>query len=445
MRSSSRSFEILRFALGAILAPAAIAAVAIVACSSTSSNGSGTDGGATDAAFGDGGVADTPIDGLSPALNAAFAAGETAFNTEFAESDGLGPLYTEVSCGKCHALGARGPGSAQKMAVLDVDGSAPTSEQSLLPYGDTVHPHVVTDIPGARTPILAPDGGVSDHDGGTLQVLVTQRLGPPIYGRGYIEAIADSEIERMETEQSTRTDGIHGHANHIAFTSQPNPDPTYDSYQPGDMVTGRFGLKARIATLDEFSADALQGDIGITSPMRPTEFKNPDGVLDDLKVGVDVTADEMNARGNYPRLLAIPPRPLPDAGVASGLAWFEFCNCHVCHAESLKTRPDYPIPQLANIDAPVFTDILLHDMGDNLADDVSGANEGQAGPRDWRTAPLMGLRYNTKFLHDGRATTIKDAVMQHAGPGSEATKAVTCFNALNTDNLQSILDYLGGL
>ncbi len=385
---------------------------------------------------------DNPIAGISSTLLSQFYQGDSEFDLVLRPYDGLGPLYTRSSCGGCHSDGNRGPGLVQKMAIVGADGITPAADQSsFLPFGNTEHPLVVTDIPGVKTPVLPPDfdGGV---DGGPAPNLrVTIRLGPPVLGRGYMEAILDSEILRMESEQASRPDGIHGHVNHLAFASHPNPDPTYDSHQTGDEVIGRFGLKARIVTLDEFTADALQGDMGVTSPMRPTEIANPDGITDDLKPGVDLTADEMNVRAMYLRLLAIPKRDT----TSEGKALFEQAKCNVCHAESLKTRADYPIPELANIDAPVFTDMLLHDMGDTLSDSVAGGNEGQAGPRDWRTAPLVGLRFDRVFLHDGRAATIEDAIKMHDGPGSEASGSVQLFNALSATDQQTLLTYVHAL
>ena len=424
----------------------------VAACSSsstptkpTSDAGLAPDAGAYIPAQGD--PSDVPIDGLPSDLLTQFNDGDSEFSLVLRDYDGLGPLYTRNSCGGCHSNAARGPGLVQKMVVVAADGFTPAADQStLLPFGNTEHPIADTNIPGVKTPILPPDldGGVDggiDGDGGAASIRVTIRLGPPTLGRGYMEAILDSEIERMETEEATRTDGIHGHINHVTFTSVANPDQTFDTHQTGDTVIGRFGLKARIATLDEFTADALQGDMGITSPMRPTEIKNPDGVLDDLKPGVDLTATQMNVRAMYMRMLAIPSRTSSDAGKAL----FEQATCNGCHAESLKTRADYPIAVLANIDSPVFTDFLLHDMGETLADSVTGGNEGQAGPRDWRTAPLIGLRFNRVFLHDGRAASISDAILQHDGPGSEAAHAVALFKGLSAADQKTLLEFVGSL
>src|SRR4030095_2977307 len=133
----------------------------------------------------------------------------------------------------------------------------------------------------------------------------------------------------------------------------------------------------------DFTGDALQGDMGITSPLRPNELPNPDGLTDDAKAGIDVPLESVQQRADYMGMIAIPRREsLPQRGAAL----FAQAKCDACHVPALKTRADYPIAALAGIDAPVFTDFLLHDMGDALADGVSGP-DGEAGPRDWRSAP----------------------------------------------------------
>lgn len=376
--------------------------------------------------------ADVPIAALGATLRAAFNDGDELFSLVLREHDGLGPLYTRESCDGCHSKAARGPGAAQKMVVMEPGGLVPSADQSKLPFGNTVHPLVTA---GATLPIVPPPGDPS--------VKVSTRLGPPVLGRGYLEAIADDELVRVAAEQAGRSDGIHGRVNHAIYRSQPNPDPTFDRHKPGDVIIGRFGLKARIADLDDFVADALQGDMGITSAMRPIEFKNPEGRLDDDKPGIDVGPTSVNSRAMYVRLLAIPARP--DAAASRGRALFQQALCGVCHVEAMRTRADYPIANLAGIDAPVYTDLLLHDMGDLLADGVQKGDEGEAGPRDWRTAPLIGLRFNLSFLHDGRAATLADAVLQHAGPGSEANGSVDAFKALPEADRAALLEFLGGL
>jgi CxxC motif-containing protein (DUF1111 family) len=323
------------------------------------------------------------------------------------------------------------------MSVVELDGFTPAVDQSMLAFGHTVHPLKVRLAADENpTPILPPPGQPS--------VKVTNRIGPPVIGRGYMEAVADSEIERMEAEQAARTDAIHGQINHVAYGSEPNEDTSFHTYTKGQMVIGRFGLKARVATLDDFTADAFQGDMGITSPLRPDEFPNPDGVTDDDKPGIDVDFSSVNQRANYVRLLAIPPRTLSDAGAQL----FDRMQCSVCHAPSLHTRADYPIEQLADIDAPVYTDFLLHRMGNDLADGLPANVDGQADSFKWRTAPLIGLRFhgvNTTYLHDGRAKTIEDAIEQHRGDGSEANGAVDLFDALSDADRATLLDFVQAL
>lgn len=370
---------------------------------------------------------DVPITGVSAEEERAFFDGDELFDLQLHESDGLGPLYTRSACGACHDRGRRGPGSVQKMVVMLADGLTPAPDQAKLPFGPTVHPLCTA---GAKTPVLPPDDP---------SVHVSLRVGPPVLGRGYLEAVEDSEILRVAAEQAERKDGVHGHVNRLPYASEPNPDPTFNAHRKGDMVIGRFGLKARIATLDEFTADALQGDMGITSPLRPDEIPNPDGLTDDLKPGVDVDADSVNARATYLRLTAIPSRAEADA---FGGALFEGTGCAACHVPRLKTRPDYPIALLAGIDAPVFTDMLLHDMGDGLAD---GMVEGQAGPRDWRTSPLIGLRFYSTYLHDGRAHTLDEAILLHDGEGSEAAASIALFKALSPTDHDTLLAFVSAL
>ncbi len=194
-------------------------------------------------------------------------------------------------------------------------------------------------------------------------------------------------------------------------------------------------MKARIATLDDFVADAFQGDMGMTTPMRPTEPPNPDGLTDDDKPGVDLDLAHVTRVAFYLRRIAIPRRVgLTDRGAAL----FAQVNCSVCHAPSLKTSANYPIAQLAGIDAPVFTDMLLHDMGPALAD---GMTDGTSGSADWRTAPLIGERFSKTFLHDGRVTTIEAAILAHDG---EAKGAAEAFAALPADDQAALVDLRPG-
>ncbi len=366
---------------------------------------------------------DVPIDGLSSTDVAKFRKGDDLFDVPFREVDGLGPLFIRSSCGACHSNGLRGPGLVQKMAVVTADGITASADQSELPFGHTLRQGLAA---GATTPITA----LMASD-----VKVSIRIGPPVLGRGYIEAVDDSEILRVAAEQAQRTDAIHGKVARVTFTSVPSGDG-FSTYQTNDAVIGRFALKARIATLDDFSADAFQGDMGLTTPMRPTELLNPDGLTDDADPGVDLDQEHIDRVTFYVRRIAIPQRV---GMTAAGAKLFDQVQCSGCHVATMHTRKDFPIAQLADIDAPIYTDLLLHDMGDDLAD---GMVDGGADSRGWRTAPLIGLRFNTLFLHDGRASSVTGAITAHAGEAQAAAEAFAALSQTDRDTLVAFVEAL---
>ncbi|HET9959478.1 MAG TPA: di-heme oxidoredictase family protein [Polyangiaceae bacterium] len=374
---------------------------------------------------------DTPLPGIGREFTRDFNDGDLAFSTPLHAADGLGPLYTRASCAACHDGGLRGPGLVQKMSVVEADGVTPAADQGKLAYGHTVHPLT---SPAGELGITPP---VDDSS-----VKISERLGPAVIGRGYMEAVLDSEIERVAEEQAARTDEIHGRVNRLPYASEPNVDKRFHDYKKGDLVIGRFGLKARIATLDDFTADAFQGDMGITSPLRPDEFKNPNA-LEDRKPGVDVSYASVNMRANYVRVLEIPTR----RGPQDAARLFQDVQCAACHVPSLRTRADYPIDALADIDAPIYTDLLIHNMGEDLADGLPAADDvdGQAGSFDWRTAPLIGLRFNRTFLHDGRAKSVEEAILMHRGVGSEANDSVARFEALSERERALLVSFVESL
>ncbi len=373
---------------------------------------------------------DVPLQGATPEQLRAFRAGEAVAEHVFDASEGLGPVYVRPSCTACHLRGGRGPATTERFAVVS---SATRAPVLMPPFGPLVRPLLTA---GAATAVLAPDGGLPL---GT-RVEVTHRVAAPLYGRAYVEAIADAEIERVAAEQALRTDAIHGRVHRVTFHSRGSIDPAFGAHVEGEAaLIGRFGVKARLATLDDVVTDALQGDLGLTSRLRPTELPNPDGLADDLLPGVDLGDNELAAVVAYTRLLDIPERSARDA---RGAALFESVGCSVCHVPSLRTRADWPTAQLAAVDAPVYSDVLLHDMGAELAD---GQEEEGAGPREFRTAPLIGLRYLPGYLHDGRAATLRDAVLGHQGPGSEASEVIGRFTDLAPAEQAALLGFIAGL
>jgi CxxC motif-containing protein (DUF1111 family) len=373
-----------------------------------------------------------PLAGLSPEWTSRFNLGDALFDQLFLESQGLGPVYIRAACASCHVDDARGPGVVRKMVLIDADG-VPLPDQSGLPYGHTVRPQSV----GAAAQAI-------DLPEDTSHLLVTVRVPPAVFGRGYIEAVADAEIERIEAAQAERDDGISGRINWVTYASESNPDQHFHAHARGEKLIGRFGLKARIATLDDFAADAFQGDMGITSDLRPDELPNPSAADDELP-GIDIAADTVNGVADYMRLLRIPSRksdPSDRDSQARSAALFTRAQCDVCHVPSLHTVPDYPIPQLADIDAPIYSDLLLHDMGSQYAD---GLNDYGAGSTEWRTAPLIGMRHLKSYMHDGRVKTIEQAIEQHAVPGSEAESSARAFEQLDADSRAALVKFVSAL
>lgn len=347
-----------------------------------------------------------PLLGATDAELKQFRDGDALFETTVRESDGLGPLYVRDACAACHQGDGRGPGFVNKFITSETS----SAERTPFPFGTSERPFVAA---GATQALLLPTGA------GFRSV---RRLPPAVFGRGYIEAIRVSELERVAKTAESRTGVVRGRANRL---------------KNGAM--GRFGLKARIATLEDFTADALNGDMGMTTPQRPDEPRGPEGLLDDARPGIDFDASRVARLSEYVRLLEIPTRQ-PDT--AGGAELFARVGCATCHVPSLRTETDYPVAALADIDAPVYSDLLLHDMGESRSD---GQREERALPSEFRTAPLIGLRFLPTLLHDGGARTVADAIELHAVPGSEGREAAQAYRALTAEERSRLLKFVESL
>ncbi|MFO0561959.1 MAG: di-heme oxidoredictase family protein [Polyangiales bacterium] len=347
---------------------------------------------------------------MTAAQRAQFDEGDALFERPFRASEGLGPVYIRASCAACHAGDGRGPGSVQRLAALDSNGDPLRDAMALLPFGSVVRPEFVA--PATRG-VIAPEDP---------RVFRSLRVGPAVFGRGWIEAVQESEVERLAMEQRAAGGAVHGRVARLM-----------------DGRLGRFGVKSRVATLREFAADAFRGDMGLTSSLFATEVPNPDGLTDDAHPGIDLTDAQIDAVGFYVSAIAMPARMIPDP---SASALFERAQCASCHAPSLATRADYPLAAIAGQRAEIYSDLLLHDMGKSLADGIA---EAGAGPRDWRTAPLIGMRFSRTFLHDGRASTVDEAIRAHAGEGSEANDSVRAYEALSQSERDRLVAFVRGL
>jgi CxxC motif-containing protein (DUF1111 family) len=336
-----------------------------------------------------------------------FRQGDALFEAVVRESDGLGPLYVRDACAACHQSDGRGPGLVTKMSVTSDDARLRTE---LLPFGTTERPYTSA---GAKLPLLAK----TDE-----RLRVTQRLPPAVFGRGYLEAIADRDLEQLAAKAAQRTGSARGRLNRLA-----------------DGKIGRFGIKARLATLGDFAADALSGDMGITSPAYPEEPAGPEGLRDDHKPGVDFSEHQVELLRDYLRLLEVPERRTTSE---TGERLFATAGCADCHTPSFKTDAHYPVAALAGVEARVYSDLLLHDMGSAGAD---GQVEGSAGPRDFRTAPLMGLRFMPSYWHDGSAKTVADAIAAHGHDDSEGRDSWRAFQALSPRERQELVRFVEAL
>ena len=371
---------------------------------------------------------DEPIQGLDGLWRERFVSGHTLFHEVYVDATGLGPVYIRADCASCHAGDGRSLGTIGKMAILGADG-LPLRMPAALPYGATVRPLRTSGATLGIEPPMGVDG-----------LFVANRVPPGLVGRGYLEAIADSELERVEAAQAALGGIVSGRANRVAYASLESADLAFHAHLAGDPVLGRFGVKARSATIDDFVADAFQSDLGLTSALRTEELPNPDGLVDDDVPGIDVDRERVSRVADYLRLLAIPPRT-HTAGTR-GEALFRELGCESCHVPSLHTRADYPIAQLANIEAPIYSDLLLHEMGGALSD---GQLDGDASASEFRTSPLIGLRFFRRFLHDGRAPSVDDAIRFHGVEGSEAAGTATAFEALAPADRDELVRFVTAL
>ena len=214
----------------------------------------------------------------------------------------------------------------------------------------------------------------------------------------------------------------------------------------GELLLGRFGLKANTARLIVQNAEAYQQDIGITNELLPTESAfaqtQDDGILDDP----ELEAGKLDAVTFYVRSLGVPARRnIDDEQVVAGQGLFESARCAACHVPQLETG-DFPEePILANQIIFPYTDLLLHDMGKGLADE---RDDFAASGSEWRTAPLWGLGLTpvvsgeTLLLHDGRARSVLEAILWHGGEAQSARDAVL---DMSTGDRAALLAFLASL
>ncbi|HUF12152.1 MAG TPA: di-heme oxidoredictase family protein [Longimicrobiales bacterium] len=377
----------------------------------------------------DGDLMDAPLPGMTAEEAAAFVRGDEAFGRAFSAAEGLGPIFNNVSCAACHSGDGRG---------------RPETGFFRFSLGDDLLPHLGGPqvqnraIPGA-VPERLPEG-----------VEASFRLPPPVFGVGLIEAIPEATILALADPLDADGDGISGRPNMVVPedfvpVGEPGGFIEDEEFPAGVPQLGRFGRKAAVSSLLLQVAKAYQQDMGVTNDFLPIENVNPQGHLTIAADGVpdpELSEGELRAVLAYIRLLAPPAPGEMTARRAEGGALFEATGCASCHVPELRTGPNASAA-LSERPVRLFSDLLLHDMGDGLADD---RQDGDASGREWKTAPLWGLRVMRDFLngdafllHDGRARTVEEAILLHGG---EAQAARDAFAALSAGERAALLDFV---
>ncbi len=340
-----------------------------------------------------------PLAGISPAEFEEFRIGLDDFLEVETPEEGLGPAFNGTSCAACHSVPVIGGGGtvAEVRAGRRLDSGA---FQALEPTGETLFQ--IFSIPGhACQPQIPPEANV-----------IARRIPVPVFGAGLIEAISDHTLLALEDPLDRNRDGISGRAAIITDRGT------------GESRVGRFGWKAQHATLLAFAADAYRNEMGITNDLFPDELAlGIDAarmrLCDRIPDPEDIADPRTRRRGidnfaSFMRFLAPVARGASDVFVQSGELAFANLGCASCHTPTLTTGP-HAHRLLDRRPVPLFSDLLLHDVGTG-----DGIRQGAAGPEEFRTPALWGLRFRRPLLHDGSAATIDEAILRHTNEGAVA-------------------------
>jgi len=408
-----------------------------------------------------------PLPGLTPAQAEYFQVGLEDFSAAEEPADGLGPRMNLDSCVGCHLQPAAGGSSP---AVNPQVAFAAASRDALPPFITPNGP--AREARFVANPDGTPDGGVHalftlsgrvGADGCTLEQPdfaaqlarhnVIFRIPTPTFGLGLVEQIPDAAIAQNQAANSAAKAslGIRGRPNfHVAgrtITGQTNNNGN-------DGTIARFGWKAQNKSLLMFAGEAYNVEMGITNELFMTERDEvaacqstgtPNSISNLDEADATDVMSSIDKFALFMRLLA-PPAPSPDTpggatSIARGRQVFTSTGCALCHNPSFKTGAS-KVAALSNKSVNLFSDLLLHDMGVGLADGVS---QGEAGPREFRTAPLWGLGQRLFFLHDGRTSNLMTAIRAHQSSGSEANGVVSRFLGLSEAQKQDVLNFLRSL
>lgn len=398
-------------------------------------------------------------------------------------SDGLGPLYNARSCKRCHVRDGRGhtpdgnypddiavsmflrlsippQNDAQRRALAE-------SRKAVIPeptYGGQLQDFAVQGLPiegrmhieytektvqlseGETASLRVPSYSVTDLGFGPMHpdTLLSPRIAPPMIGLGLLEAIPEAAIRANEDPDDKDGDGISGRANTVWYNETERTE------------LGRFGWKAGMPTLNQQNNSAFNGDIGISNAW----FSKPSGdCTDNQPVCLNAPHGNTPAQDNleasklmsalllfYTRNLAVPARKqVNNPDVLAGKKVFYETGCASCHTPKFRTASDSAGAEQRNQLIWPYSDLLLHDMGEGLADNRP---EYQANGREWRTPPLWGIgltktvNEKTNFLHDGRARSLLEAILWHGGEAQAAQQAVIAMPKQERNQLIRFLESL---
>jgi CxxC motif-containing protein (DUF1111 family) len=420
-------------------------------------------------------AAGAPLPGLTTQQLQFFTLGQTEFISSEAVVDGLGPVMNLDSCGGCHAQPAAGgtsPAVNPQVAFATKRGahnSVPSFVAINGPVREARYVHNPDGTPDGGVHALFSIAGRSDAAGCVLPQEsfaaavsagnVIFRVPTPVFGSGLIEAIPDATILANQAADANLKQplAIRGHAN---FTVAGRTVSGQANNNGNDGTIARFGWKAQNKSLLLFSGEAYNVEMGITNELFPTERDETSGCTtatvpnDDVDLNAVTPSDALSAIQRFAifqRLLA-PPTPSATSpggsdSIGRGKGLFSSVGCALCHTPTMRTG-NASIAALRYKDANLYSDLLVHDMGPGLADGVS---QGQAGGREFRTAPLWGLGQRIFFLHDGRSDDLLEVINAHQsgstsqGNASEANGVVRSFNGLTQRQQQDVLNFLRSL
>jgi CxxC motif-containing protein (DUF1111 family) len=409
---------------------------------------------------------------LKGARRDAFFIGNALFNRTWVTApastnglDGLGPTFNASACSACHFKDGRGappdePGAEflgllLRLSIPGTDAHGGPLDEPI--YGGQFNHRAILGVPSegrATVTYTEIDGAYADGTPYRLRqptyqldelgfgaidptVMVSPRTAPVMAGLGLLETVAAADLLALADPDDRDGDGISGRANEVW-------DP-----KAQQVTLGRFGWKANQPGLEQQNAGAFVGDMGITSPLFAAENCPPGQAACVAAVSggmPEVDQEKLDEITFYSRMLAVPGRrDVQDPEVLRGKALFRDAGCADCHVPALTTGSRDDLPELANQAIRPYTDMLLHDMGDALAD---GRPDFLATGSEWRTPPLWGIGLvgvvngHTKLLHDGRARDLAEAVLWHGGEGEPAREA---FRAMTAEERAALLRFVGSL